>query len=178
MRIEPLKGFEHEYEICDDGTIYSKLTEIRIRPSIDRHGYLKVSLCKDGVRKTFRVHILTAIQYVPNPDNLPVVDHKDGVKTNPHYRNLEWVTQQENVTRAYALGLNSKATPVVMFDKTYTDELKTFNTLSDASREMKIDKTAISRVCNEERKTAGGYGWRFLNGKHEKEVETENIHKA
>lgn len=161
MRIEPLKGYEYEYEICDDGTIYSKLTEIRVRPSLDKRGYLKVSLCKDGVRKTHRVHILTAIQYVPNPDNLPIVDHKDGVKTNPHYRNLEWVTQQENVNRAYAMGLNSKVTPVQMLDKDYKEVIKKFNTLSEASREMHIDKTAISRVCNNQRKTAGGYGWRF-----------------
>ena len=58
--------------------------------------YYCVSLGKNGKSKTFTVHRLVAIAFLENPLNLAIVNHKDGIKTNNHYTNLEWCTTQQN----------------------------------------------------------------------------------
>lgn len=62
--------------------------------------YYCVSLGKNGKSKTFTVHRLVAIAFLENPLNLAIVNHKDGIKTNNHYTNLEWCTAQQNTQHA------------------------------------------------------------------------------
>jgi len=60
-------------------------------------GYQKVELSADGKIKTMAIHRLVALAFIPNPDDLPIVHHKDEVKTNNRVENLEWVTSETNV---------------------------------------------------------------------------------
>ena len=69
-------------------------------------GYLTVSLCKNGKKKSFRVNRLVAIAFIDNPDNKPQVNHKDGNKENNTVDNLEWCTCSENQIHAFKTGLN------------------------------------------------------------------------
>jgi len=62
--------------------------------------YYCVTLSKNGKHKTFTVHRLVAIAFLENPLNLAIVNHKDGIKTNNHYTNLEWCTTQQNTQHA------------------------------------------------------------------------------
>ena len=71
----------------------------------DRKGYLSVDLYENSKRKTERVHRLVAEAFVPNPDNKPYVNHKDGNKHNNNASNLEWVTSKENCRHAWNNGL-------------------------------------------------------------------------
>lgn len=71
----------------------------------DRKGYLAVDLYDGGERSTKRVHRLVAEAFVPNPDNKPEVNHKDGNKHNNNASNLEWVTSKENCRHAWGQGL-------------------------------------------------------------------------
>lgn len=71
----------------------------------DRKGYLTVDLYDGGQRSTERVHRLVAKAFVPNPDNKPEVNHKDGNKHNNNANNLEWVTSKENCRHAWDRGL-------------------------------------------------------------------------
>ena len=152
----PLTGYEHEYAIAKDGRILSKLTDQYVQPSVDSNGYLKVILYKDGVKKTERVHRLVAQQFIPNPDNLPVINHIDGNKQNPHYQNLEWCTQQENVQHAFDTGLTAKTSnkEVVRGDG------RVYPSLTEAAKNNNISKSAISKVINGTRKSAGGWTWK------------------
>ena len=59
-------------------------------------GYLRIGLTKDGKQNHFTVHRLIAIHFIPNPENKPCVDHKDGITTNNKISNLRWVTHREN----------------------------------------------------------------------------------
>lgn len=71
----------------------------------DRKGYFAVDLYENGKRTTERVHILVAEAFVPNPDNKPMINHKDGNKHNNNAENLEWVTRKENCSHAWKNGL-------------------------------------------------------------------------
>lgn len=94
------------YKITEDGLIYKDGR--RINSVVDTSRYHRVGLIDNkGVRKKFLVHRLVAITYIPNPENKPEVNHKDGNKLNNHVENLEWVSRRENMSHAFKTGLNS-----------------------------------------------------------------------
>jgi len=91
-------------------SIYSVSSHGRIKNSKNGHikklwkhykGHLKIGIGINGRRKNFFVHRLVAIAFIPNPSNLPLVDHLDEDKANPHMDNLEWVSHSENTQRYY-----------------------------------------------------------------------------
>jgi hypothetical protein len=86
-----------DYEIYEDGRVYSRRLGRDLKQSNRNRGYLQVNLVSDdGVSKTFRSHKLVALAYLPNPENKATVTHIDGVKTNNNVANLEWATYFEN----------------------------------------------------------------------------------
>ena len=113
----PIKDYEGLYEISNTGLV--KALEKRVdsgkchrtwnshikRFGVDAKGYLRVSLSKEGVNKTYKVHRLVATAFIPNPLQLPCVNHIDGNKTNNHVSNLEWCTHSENLKHAFKTGL-------------------------------------------------------------------------
>lgn len=98
----PIKNFE-DYEVSNWGNVYSKRTHKMLKPFITGKGYLKVNLNVGGKRIHCRVHRLVAQAFIPNPQNKPQVNHIDGNKLNNSFTNLEWCTNQENVSKAYAI---------------------------------------------------------------------------
>lgn len=91
-----------DYIITENGEVINKHNNRPVKPQKNNKGYLRVSIGK----KLVFVHRLVALQYVPNPDNLPQVNHKDGNKLNNNYKNLEWVSNQVNRTHAVEKGLH------------------------------------------------------------------------
>ena len=87
------------YEVSNLGNV--RIGDRMLTQGRHRQGYKKVYLSK----KSFFVHRLVALEYIPNPGNKPQVNHKDGNKENNHYLNLEWVTQSENIKHAYNTGM-------------------------------------------------------------------------
>ena len=92
------------YIIYEDGNLWSKHYKRYMVASIQRDSYSTYKV--DG--KTVKVHRLVAKSYIPNPQNKPEVNHKDGNKQNNHVSNLEWVTSSENGLHSYKLGLSKK----------------------------------------------------------------------
>lgn len=92
------------YVITPDGRIYSKRVCRFMIPKDTESGYLSVGL-SNGTKTDFGIHRLVALAYIPNPENKPYVNHKDGVKTNNDVSNLEWVTPSENMLHAVSTGL-------------------------------------------------------------------------
>ena len=113
-----IKGFEDIYIISDLGEVYSKdrmcidslgrkrfRKGIKINPDIAPNGYYRVTLARNGKKTQRYLHRLLAEHFIPNPNNLPQVNHKNGNKLKCDLDNLEWVTAQENVMHAYKNGL-------------------------------------------------------------------------
>lgn len=105
MKCIELKDFPGYY-VTNEGEIYSinynrmGITK-KMTPSKDGKGYLFVSLRKDGKTYIKKVHRLVAQEFIPNPENKPQINHKNGIKTDNFIENLEWVTNSENILHAY-----------------------------------------------------------------------------
>ena len=99
-----INGYDDRYEIYENGDIWTngnryngykkKIMKTKVSK---RTGYEQIILSKDGSQKTFLVHRLVAQTFIPNPDNKPEVNHKDGNKLNNSSINLEWSTSSENI---------------------------------------------------------------------------------
>lgn len=91
----PVKGFEGLYAVSNLGRVKSLNynhtgVEKILKPQKNRGGYLYINLCRNGKVKAFKVHRLVAAAFLPNPNNLPQVNHKDEVKDNNCVSNLEF----------------------------------------------------------------------------------------
>lgn len=109
---KPIKKFEKNYIISNHGNIKNLKNNKSKTFTHDKDGYLKTCLWKNNIPFYFRVSRLVAIHFIPNPKKLPIVNHKDRVKDNNYYKNLEWGTQKYNIEHFYN---NPGPTP----DRTY-----------------------------------------------------------
>jgi hypothetical protein len=110
-RLLPIVGYENLFNISDTGKILSFAKHqngnkpIERKQMIDNRGYLRVTLGKNSIKKTFKVHRLVALHFIPNPNEYKEVNHLDGDKHNNHYLNLQWATRKMNMKHAADNGL-------------------------------------------------------------------------
>ena len=89
-----IKDFDN-YTIDREGNVFNTKFDRFLNPYVRKDGYLQVSLYKNGKVKTFGIHQLLALTYIPNPDNKPTVDHIDQTTSNNSLSNLRWATYSE-----------------------------------------------------------------------------------
>jgi len=108
MRKE-IEGYGGMYEIDHNGNVYTHnlLKERILKTGLMTSGYKMVCLRKNKKAKCFSIHRLLAIYFIPNPNNLPQVNHIDGNKLNNSLDNLEWCSSSENIQHMYDLGLKT-----------------------------------------------------------------------
>ena len=94
------------YMIDEYGNVYSKKHGI-LSPKKNHDAYLRIQLWSGGKCEFVSIHRLVAETFLPNPNNLPFVNHKDGNKHNNKVDNLEWCTQKENIMHAWSTGLSN-----------------------------------------------------------------------
>lgn len=142
------------YKASNLGRYSGKMGILKNRAN-PKNGYIYISIKQNGVRKWCRAHRITAELFIPNPYNLPYVNHKDGNKTNNRVDNLEWCTAQYNTD--YSV---SKPVEQYSLDGTFIAKYKS---AMEEYRQTGIHFGCIARVCKGEegRKQAGGYIWCF-----------------
>lgn len=92
-----IPGYEGLYEVSNKGNVRNVRRNTLLRLPKNNNRYIRVSLCKNGIKTGLTVHRLVAGAFIPNPDNLPEVNHKDEDKTNNRVENLEWCDHKYNM---------------------------------------------------------------------------------
>ena len=155
-----IKDFDGLYQISNFGRVKNSVKIMRTWE--DGYGYLQLHLCKDGNKKTFKVHRLVAEAFIPNPDNKPQVNHIDENKTNNRVENLEWVWAKDNInhgTRNKRVGEKlSKQVLQFSIDGTF---IKEWPSLREIEKQTGFNHGSISMCCLGKRKTAYGYIWKY-----------------
>ena len=142
-----LKGYPG-YMISSDGKIFKDGKEINQQSN--GRGYFKVFLWIQGERISKSVHRLVAENFIPNPENLPVVNHKNGNKLDNRIENLEWVMYKEN-TRQYLEKGKCETKPVIRVNPKTGKVKEVFSSISAAARcygyDYRTFYDAIKRGC-------------------------------
>lgn len=172
-----IKNYEGLYKISNIGNVlsinYNKSGKEQImKTTISNSGYKRVALSNKGNVKIKSIHRLVAEVFIPNPENKPEVNHIDGNKLNNNVNNLEWNTSSENTIHRFKI-LGHKGSNIGKYSKEsnyhkevnqYTIQgefIKTWICAYDIQKELNIWSTSISKCCNNNLKTAGGFIWKF-----------------
>ena len=184
-----IEGYEGIYQVSNLGQVrslnYRRMDKVKILKLIkDKENYLLTHLSNNGERKTYKVHRLVAKTFIPNPNSKPQVDHIDTNSSNNKVFNLQWVTGKENSNNPLTIKHTRKASREKWKNEDYIEKTngnrlrgknhprakavwcrelrKSWNTIQECSKELKLNRTHISDVCRGIRKTCGGYTFVFI----------------
>ena len=167
---KPVKGFEGLYEVSNMGNVRSVdryvmsgnhgnqycLFKGKPKKSFpDSKGYLRVRLCKNNKAKNYSVHRLAANAFIPNPNNLPCIDHINTIKTDNRVENLRWCSYKENSNNPLTIEhiISRKNKPVYYIDKQGKKII--FKSISEAARKISCSPSAITIALKENRPVFG-----------------------
>ena len=159
----PCPNFETKYLISDYGRIkslgtYNTCKNVGLRKlTPKKSGYVETFLFDDGRKERVSIHVLVAKAFVPNPKNLPMVNHKDENPSNNYYKNLEWCDNKYNIRYSRA-----KAIDVYTKDGVFVE---TINVLSDVAAKYNMPTRNVSRCCKMHYNTRSGFTFRYNNEK-------------
>lgn len=167
-----IKDFNN-YEINNYGVIRIKKNKKILKYYEDKDKYYTINLWGHGKSKHFRVSRLVAQTFIPNPNNLPVVNHKDENKQNNCVENLEWCTvaynnaygtkgQRSGKKQKNKLRYTKANKKVAQFDLK-GDFIEKYKSIMTVAKKLNKDGTHIVDVCKGRRKTAYGYKWRYID---------------
>ena len=184
-KFKPVVGYEGIYIVTDKGNVYSIPRKVyngkgyyekqgkKIKQVLNHKGYPCVYLSKDGKDTYMSVHRIVATAFIPNPKNLPQVNHKNGNKLDNSVENLEWCTNRENQVHAWKMGLqkvSGKAgkpkKKVLQIDINTKQVVAEYNSISEAAKAIGVKTSSnIGACCRNRygRKTIKGYQWKFKN---------------
>ena len=185
---KPIKGYEGWYEVSSYGRVRSadrvnintnglvrNLKGRILKPVKDKDGYLLCRLYKNGQNKTVKIHRLVAEAFITNPNNLPVINHKDENKANNSVflkkdgsvdlkkSNLEWCDSKYNAnygTRNKRI-VETQSKPVLQIDLETNQIVEEYPSTAEASRQLKISHSGISMCCNGKFKAYKGFKWKY-----------------
>ena len=169
---KPVKKFEN-YEISTWGNVRNVITNKTLKPNV-KGGYYHVSLTNSQLRKSFKIHRLVALSFIPNSENKSDVNHKDKNKLNNHISNLEWNTRKENnAHRIIGLTIkNNKNKPLFRIDTNIKEKVQRYNSIEEAgiwclkndlTKTSHNGRNAIGNCLNGLSKKAYGFEWEYEN---------------
>lgn len=167
----PVSGYEGLYEVSNFGRVKSLPRngtinrERIIKPGLFKK-YLGVSLNKNNKRTSHLVHRLVAIAFIPNPNSLPQVNHKNEDRLDNRVENLEWCDRQYNIN--YGTGVERRAIQrrkKIMKLSMDGETICVYNSLTEASNDCNVGIGNISSCCHNKKnyKSAGGFKWKYAD---------------
>ena len=141
MELVDIIGFEGLYKINKEGQIWGVKRQKFLKLRISKTGYYNIKLCKEGKHKSYVVHRLLCLQFLPNPNNLPLIDHIDHNRSNNNLDNLRWVDSRGNCCNRTIqprsgetnITIRDRASPYcvcIYFEK--QNHIKSFKTIEEA----------------------------------------------
>lgn len=159
-----IKGYEGMYRISNKGNLYSYKSNRLLNIQKTKKGYA-ISIISNQGAKGKVIHRLVASAFIPNPENKPQVNHKDGNKLNNNVENLEWCTGSENVQHAQDNNLSasvkgiknsqSKLTDQAVLDIRETYKINPKTKLKTLAEKYKVTQALISLIKNNK-------GWKHI----------------
>lgn len=169
-----IKGYEGLYQASNLGRVRSFRNSSRkkcepyiLSPGKINSGYLNVVLNKNGVRQTLKLHRLIAETFIPNPNNLSDVNHKDENKLNNCVDNLEWMSHKDNMnygtlkSRLKNKHINSELSKKVIQKDLNGNVIKIWDSISQAAKHLNICCGNITNCCKHRSKSVGGFAWEY-----------------
>ena len=175
---EWIPGYEGLYQASTLGRIKSLITNKILKDTQIKSGYKIISLSKNKREKLWRVHKLIALTFIPNPNNYPVINHKNGIKNDNRADNLEWCTYSYNSKHAYdkklrippwlnKKGKNHNCSKKIEQYDLQGNFIRVWDSIADASREFNVSDGNIIKCCKKVNKTVRGYIWKYCEERKE-----------
>ena len=139
-RMKVIHPTHKNYLVSDCGNVSHIKTNKNRKLRKDKDGYLRLNVFHNGKNTTLRVHTLVGECFIPNPDNLPTINHIDGNKENNRVENLEWMTVEENTSDMYNR-IHKRCIPCNINGVTY-------RSYREAERETGISRHLISKMSH------------------------------
>lgn len=130
-----------------------------LKQFLNKNGYMQVQLHANGKPVSLYVHRVIAICFIPNPDNLPEINHRDNNRKNNAVSNLEWCTHQYNMAYKNKFGTSPteiQGRPVIAINF-ITGEIFRFKSQREAARQLSVNLRSLSYVLKGKRNHTGGY---------------------
>lgn len=164
-----VKNFEGLYEVDESGVIRSlprngtvKNPRI-INQHIHKSGYMYCCLSKNNKQHNFQVHRIVAEAFIPNPENKPQVNHKNGIKLDNRLDNLEWATSSENMVHSFKI-LGHKPPKSKKMKPIYCVETGViYASRRDAERKLGMSHGCILHALKGKVPRAGGFHWAYCS---------------
>ena len=167
-------GYEGLYQVSNLGNVRSLNynhtgKEKLLKQNINCNGYNYVVLAKEGSRKTYTIHRLVAIAFIPKSENKDCVDHINGIRTDNRVVNLRWATLKENMNFPLAkkhlseslTNHPNKSKSILQIDKVTGEVINEFPSSQEAGRQLNVSRSSISACCNGKYNSAYGYIWKY-----------------
>jgi hypothetical protein len=159
MEWRDVAGHEGRLKVSDTGELMSVTTGAIRKTRVDRYGYEILTLRKGEQTKTELVHRLVAKAFIDNPNGYPQINHKDENKRNNAVSNLEWCTQEYNLS--YGRPGNWHFPRPVACLTNDGARVATYPGVRAASRAAGVATSTISKCCRGARRSAAGYKWQY-----------------
>ena len=185
-----IEGYEGKYQVSNCGRVKSlgryiekkgqstAYLQERILSTRMLNGYKMVHLCSNNKEKTFSVHRLIAIAFIPNPNNFPHIDHINTIRTDNRVENLRWVNRsmnmmneithkkrseywKEKTKKGKNIWVERKKRKVIALDENYNIVYK-FNTINEAAKFINRNHANICVACKDIHKTCKGLHWQYV----------------